>query len=116
MQSPPKHVPPPAPSHNGGLYTGAPFQTGAAWRNFPVVPDGVYMTSINLKSANPPPGATSQFAGSVRPGNNYQNMPSTAWFSGQHSLLCNRQPACNPSTNASEASTTTPRFAGFFHL
>lgn len=65
------YEPPPAPTLNAGLYTGMPFAPGAPWGNVPVVPDAGYMTSVNLLSANPPPGAISQFAEtSFRVGNN----------------------------------------------
>jgi hypothetical protein len=57
---------------NGGLFTGEPFKQNAPYRNFPVVPDEGYMTNINLKSANPPPGATTQY-NNIRPGNNYHS-------------------------------------------
>lgn len=36
----------------------------------PVPPTAMYMTNVNLRSANPPPGALTQFASSYRPGNN----------------------------------------------
>jgi len=65
----------PHPKLNGGLYTGEPFTKDAPWANVPVVPDVDYMTNINLKTANPPPGAIYQYPGHNRPGNNEQNMP-----------------------------------------
>ena len=34
----------------------------------------------NLRSANPPPGATEQYVGTDRLGNNYVSMPGTYWF------------------------------------
>jgi hypothetical protein len=66
------YVPPPQPSLNGGLFTGAPFKPNAPWANVPVVPDVDYMTNVNLRSANPPPQALYQYPGNTRPGNNYQ--------------------------------------------
>ncbi len=60
----------PPPSLNGGLYTGEPFKKGAAYANFPVIPDEGYITHINLLSANPPPGANTQY-NNIRTGNNY---------------------------------------------
>ena len=36
----------------------------------PVPPTAMYMTNVNLRSANPPPGALTQFASSHRLGNN----------------------------------------------
>jgi hypothetical protein len=66
------YVPPPPRAHNGGLYTGEPFQKDAPWANVPVIPDVDYMTHVNLRSANPPPQALYQYQGNTRPGNNYQ--------------------------------------------
>lgn len=70
-----KYAPPPKPSLNGGLYTGEAFQTNAKYRNFPNEPDVVYLRSTALLSANPPPGAISQYTASelLRPGNNVAN-------------------------------------------
>lgn len=68
-------IPPPKPSHNGGLYTGEPFQPNAPWGNVPVVPDAGYMIHYNLRSANPPLEALYQYPGGIRPGNNAQTMP-----------------------------------------
>jgi hypothetical protein len=102
-----RFVPPPPPSLNGGLYTGEPFQTNAPWANMPVTPEGTYMTSANLQSANPPPGAQQQYAGSLRPGNNYQDMPGVGLFSDKHSMLCS-QPCVG--TN------TMPRFARYWYV
>jgi hypothetical protein len=66
------HNVPPAPL-NGGLYTGEPFK--GPWGNVPVIPDVDYMTSINLRSANPPVEALMHYPGGPRAGNNKQNMP-----------------------------------------
>ena len=71
-------VPPPKPALNGGLYGGAPF--AGPWGNVQVTPDVDYMISQNLKSANPPPHATTQYPGNVRPGNNMQQMPGVAVY------------------------------------
>jgi hypothetical protein len=65
----------PHPKLNGGLYTGEPFSPDAPWATVKVVPDVDYMTNINLRSANPPPGAIYQYPGNTRPGNNHQSMP-----------------------------------------
>jgi hypothetical protein len=113
---------PPAPVLNGGLYTGAPFQPDAPWRNFPAVPDGTYMTQVNLQSASPPPGALVQHQGSTRPGNNYQILPNSTWFSNQHSIVCVRQdqkqqpPATNTANTFSTNNTLNSRFAAFYYL
>jgi hypothetical protein len=79
-----QHEPAPAPSLNGGLYTGEPFAPDAPWRNIPVVPDATYLTRVNLLSANPPPGATEQIPGGWRPGNN--SYPATPMVRGNHCL------------------------------
>ncbi len=59
----------PPPKINGGLYTGEPFKKDAPYRNFDVIPDEGYLTTVNLQSADPPPGAKNQFT-YTRPGNN----------------------------------------------
>jgi hypothetical protein len=105
------YAPPPPPSLNGGLYTGEPFAAGAPWRNFPATPDGVYLTSVNLASANPPPGATNQFQGSIRPGNNYMELPGVRLYSQQHSILC-QNPVAVPSSFASKHDA---RFAQYYY-
>lgn len=77
------YVPPPQPSLNGGLFTGTPFLKGAPWGNVPVIPDVDYMTNVNLKSANPPPGAIYQYPGNTRPGNNYQKNTGLQPYKGR---------------------------------
>ncbi len=57
---------------NGGLYTGEPAR--GSWGNHPVEPDPNPLYE-NLKSANPPPGYTTQTVSLVRPGNNYVEYP-----------------------------------------
>ena len=79
---------------NGGLYTGEPFQKDAPWRNFPAVPDAGYLTHVNLRSAQPPPGATTQFSAGLRPGNNEPRLPGVQVYSDQHAVLC--APPCPP--------------------
>ena len=124
-------VPPPQPSLNGGLYTGQPFAPGAPWANVPVTPEGTYMTHVNLRSAHPPPGASHQYAGSIRPGNNLQEMPGVSMLSDKHAALCLSQPSSlvgcrdswepSPSMSSPAAARTTmsmtadPRFASFYH-
>lgn len=56
---------------NGGWSTGRIAEPGAAWATIPSVPDAGYMLTVDLASAGPPPGASSQFhPSSFRPGNN----------------------------------------------
>lgn len=104
-------IPPPPPSLNGGLFTGAPFQEGAPWRNFPATPDVVPLITKNLSSADPPPGAQHQFPGGTRPGNNYQDMPLVRWYSAEHSLLCASCPQ-----QQTQQQQKVARFARFYHL
>ena len=87
------HVPPPRPSLNGGLYTGEAFSRNAPYRNFPVKPDAVNMIKNNLSSANPPPGAQSQFPDGFRPGNNmpFSNNISLKKYSNHHSIICTKR-------------------------
>lgn len=86
------HVPPPKPSLNGGLFTGEAFLKDAPYRNFPVKPDAVHMVANNLSSANPPPGAQSQFPDGFRPGNNmpFTNDIALKKYSDSHSIICTR--------------------------
>lgn len=79
----PAHVPPPPRSLNGGLFTGEPFAKDAPWGNVPVIPDVDYMTNVNLRSANPPPGAVFQYPGNMRPGNNFQKNTGLNPFTGK---------------------------------
>lgn len=68
----------PASKPNGGLYGGP--QSKNPWANIPVTPTSMNLTHHNLRSANPPPGATEQYQGGDRHGNNYVAMPGTYWF------------------------------------
>jgi hypothetical protein len=46
----------------------------------PVTPDVDVYINQNLRSANPPPGATTQYPGNIRPGNNWQGMPGVVAY------------------------------------
>jgi hypothetical protein len=74
------------PTKNGGLY-------GGEHSNKPWMPIYVEPTSTgfmeNLRSANPPPGAISQFVGTTRLGNNYTAMPGVEWY-------VSKKPECGP--------------------
>lgn len=61
-------TPVPERSPNGGLYTGE-LAVGS-WGNIPVAPESHILTTENLLSANPPPGAIQQSVSTTRPGNN----------------------------------------------
>jgi hypothetical protein len=82
----------PLPSLNGGLYTGEEFDKNSTYRNFPNKPDSVYMHTYALSSANPPPGISSQFPDTFRPGNNMPDTRSNSIkltrFSNKHALVC----------------------------
>ena len=68
----------PEPPHNGGLYSGAPFN--GPWGNIPVSPTTDSMINKNLVSSKPPPRSTTQYPLNVRPGNNYQAMSGIQWY------------------------------------
>ena len=68
---------PPSPP-NGGLYGGP--QSTKPWANIPVIPTTTNYISKNLVSANPPPGATVQYPGGSRLGNNHTSMPGVYWY------------------------------------
>jgi hypothetical protein len=68
---------PPVPRH-GGLFSGPESQN--PWNAIPVTPTMTNYIQNNLRSANPPPGATEQYVGTERLGNNYAPMPGTYWY------------------------------------
>lgn len=74
---------PKAPAH-GGLFRG-PVK-GQPWEAIPVTPTMSNYIHHNLRSANPPPGATEQFVGGDRLGNNYAPMPGTYWYNPTNNL------------------------------
>jgi hypothetical protein len=76
----------PKPSLNGGLYTGEKFN--GPWGNVYVQPDIVYLTSMNLKSANPPQNALVQYGNVIRPGNNNPVLTNTHKYSNEHNVVC----------------------------
>lgn len=76
---------------NGGWYTGEPFTKDAPWANVPVIPDASYMIHYNLRSANPPPGAITQYPSGNRPGNNTQIMYGVVESKGPYNMLMTRE-------------------------
>lgn len=68
---------PPAPRH-GGLFSGE--ESHYPWNAIPVTATMTNYIQNNLRSANPPPGATEQYVGTPRMGNNYAPMPGTYWY------------------------------------
>lgn len=86
----------PSPSYNGGLYgastgqdplTADGPQAIGPWGTVDVTPTTTEFIQNNLKSATPPPGATEQYVGTSRVGNNYMAMPGVDWY--------NNTPSCN---------------------
>jgi len=73
----PDNAMPPVPRH-GGLFSGE--ETKNPWNAIPVTPTMTNYIQNNLRSANPPPGATEQYVGGERLGNNYAPMPGTYWY------------------------------------
>ena len=51
-----------------------------------VTPTATNMINNNLLSADPPPGATEQYPGTNRLGNNYIAMPGVYWYSDTHQI------------------------------
>lgn len=72
----------PAPPVNGGLYCGP--QNNAPWMPKSVPYTTTYFTHHLLKSANPPQGATEQYVGDNRMGNNYVPMPGVNWYNSAY--------------------------------
>jgi hypothetical protein len=73
----------PEPLPNGGLFN-APQATGP-WANIPVIPSDTNLIHFNLRSAHPPPGATEQYIGTDRLGNNYAPMIGVYWYNPEES-------------------------------
>jgi hypothetical protein len=103
-----EYIPPPKPTLNGGLYTGEPFAKNAPYANIPVVPDTGYMIHYNLRSANPPPEAITQYPGTTRPGNNFQEMPGVTKQSDMYNLYC--------TPNKQATSTVKHGMSKYFYL
>lgn len=74
--NPNNEMPPSLP--NGGLYGGP--QTEREWGSVAVTPTSTNYIYNNLRSANPPPGATTQYVSGDRFGNNYSPMPEVKWY------------------------------------
>ena len=92
--SSPEHAMPPAPVH-GGLFSDE--ETHNPWNAIPVTATMTNYIQNNLRSANPPPGATEQYVGTPRMGNNYVPMPGVYWYNplgdkqGQHRIKTTHQ-------------------------
>ena len=77
-----------APQVNAGLYGGP--QSTRPWANIAVAPTATNLIHYNLRSANPPPGATVQYPGGDRLGNNYTAMPGVYWYNPDHPIHANQ--------------------------
>ena len=78
--SPNERAPPQVP--NAGLFGGP--QAMGEYASIHVIPTATNMINNNLRSADPPPGATEQYPGTNRLGNNYLPMPGVYWYSDTH--------------------------------
>ena len=79
----PKTLPPnkvPGPSYNGAVTIGDACQGGHC--AIPVTPTVENLIHHNLNSANPPPGATVNYPGTDRLGNNQISMPDIYAYTG----------------------------------
>lgn len=74
----------PDPVPNGGLFGGP--QAMGPYASIHVTPTTTNLINKNLRSANPPPGATEQYPGTNREGNNYVPMPGVFWLNDTHHL------------------------------
>ena len=74
----------PNPPINGGLYCGP--QNNAPWMPISVPPTTAYYMQHLVRNADPapPPGATEQYPGDNRLGNNYTPMPGVNWYNSAH--------------------------------
>ena len=68
----------PGPSYNGAVTIGEPCKGPHC--PVPAEPTAGYMTYQNLRSANPPKGALTQYASTDRPGNNSDTVPGLGVF------------------------------------
>jgi hypothetical protein len=78
------HTSVPEPQINGGLYCGP--QNNAPWMPINVAPTTTNFMQTLLKTCNPPPppGATEQYPGDNRLGNNYTPMPGINWYKSSY--------------------------------
>jgi hypothetical protein len=83
----------PLPTHNAGLYSGPAF--AGDWGNTYVTPTATNLINNNLNSANPPPGANTQYPGTDRTGNNIVNMPGVYWYTPKDSKCIYRMKVTN---------------------
>lgn len=112
-----KHVPPPKPSLNGGLYTGVPFAPGAPWGNVQVTPDAGYMTHYNLRTANPPPGAIYQYPGANRPGNSFTEMTGVERYNdSRFNIFCINDKEKSLVSTLEDTKNNNTRFSKYYYV
>lgn len=70
--------------HNAGLY--GDEQSTGEWASIKVEPSTDNYINNNLKSANPPPQATTQYQGTNRPGNNTQTMEGVVNYTNDQTI------------------------------
>jgi hypothetical protein len=98
------YTPPPPPSLNGGLYTGAPFQKGAPWGNVPVAPDAGVYNFTNLPPSAPALARYMLPGGGFRPGNSSPMIPEAFARSRADGLNM----LCIPETPRNQAGAAPP--------
>jgi|APSaa5957512535_1039671.scaffolds.fasta_scaffold80358_2 hypothetical protein len=76
----------PKPQVNGGLYGGP--QVDHPWMPLSTVPTETNYIHHQLLSANPPPGATEQYVGNIREGNNYVSKVGVYKYNNTSKLNC----------------------------
>ena len=77
-------TPMPSPPINGGLYCGP--ENNAPWMPIKAPPTTTYFIQHHVRNADPPPppGATEQYPGENRLGNNYVPMPGVNWYNSSY--------------------------------
>lgn len=75
----------PYPPVNGGLYCGP--ENNAPWMPIKAPATTTYFVQHHVRNADPPPppGATEQYPGDNRLGNNYTPMPGVNWYNSAYS-------------------------------
>lgn len=104
----------PAPTHNAGLYSGPAFS--GPWGNIPVTPTTANMIHNNLRSANPPPGATTQYPGTNRSGNSYTAMPGVSWYTSTDTKCPYKIKVTENTSNNNSWCANTENFSNFYFI
>ena len=104
----------PSPTHNAGLYSGPAFN--GPWGNIPVTPTTANMIHNNLRSANPPPGATTQYPGTHRSGNSYTAMPGVSWYKPTDTKCPYKIKVTENTSNNNSWCANTENFSNFYFI